>query len=112
MSPVSRWLMGIVVIASLLTFIPAIWTSPPATITLHNVKVDVSVGHFDYWLITEDGTRIYAMFCPDEPEPPWNDGEILDVLQFHDLGKCWSMTGVHPRWINRRDKYGNEVHWK
>lgn len=81
-------------------------------IELHNVKVQDEVGQYAYWMELESGHRVYMLFCNDQPEPPWNEGEILDLLRVQEVGNCLSMRDLHPRWINRRDADGNEYHFK
>lgn len=77
---------------------------------MRNVEVLETVGTFSYWLKDASGHKIYATFCDTVGyEPPFDKGEVIAVLRFRNIGTCWDMRNMHPKYIMVRDDQGNLV---
>ena len=77
---------------------------------MHNVYVLETVGPFGYWLRDDTGRKLYATFCDSIGyEPPFDKGQTIVILKFRNIGTCWDMRDMHPKYVMLRDQKGDLV---
>lgn len=83
--------------------------------TLYNVKILHESGAYGYWMTLEDKPAdppFFAVFCANEVEPPFGEGEVLNYLAVDNFTDCWSIKSDRAHYLMRRNPDGTLFRFK